>query len=125
MAEEVKQKSAKKVYSLEDIKFNEANKTMAILACIPVVGFILMLTEKEDKFVRYMGAQSTVAALVSIALAVLMIIPVLGILVGTLSWVYSMVLFVLVIVAMVKVSKGERYDFPVISKFALTFMAKF
>jgi uncharacterized membrane protein len=123
MAEEATQKNAKKVYTLEDIQFNEANKTMAILACIPVVGLILLFTEKDDKFVRYMGAQSTVGGAVSLALSVLMVIPILGILVGIVNWLYGMALFVMVIVAMVKVSKGERFDFPVLSGFALKLMA--
>lgn len=124
MAEETTQKSAKKVYSLEDIQFNEANKTMAILACIPIVGLVLLFTEKDDKFVRYMGAQFTVGAAVSIALSVLVVIPILGILIGIVSWLFSMALFVMMIVAMVKASKGERFDVPVISKFALKLMAK-
>jgi len=124
MAEEVKQKSAKKVYSLEDIQFNEANKTTAILACIPVVGLVLLLVEKDDKFVRYMGAQSTVGAAVSIALSVLMVIPILGIVIGLVNWLYGMALFVMVIIAIVKTSKGERFDFPLISNFALKLMAK-
>ena len=54
MAEE---KKAKKVYTLDGIKYNSKNQWMAVLACIPIVGLILMLVEKEDDFVRYMGAQ--------------------------------------------------------------------
>jgi uncharacterized membrane protein len=124
MAEEATPKSGEKVYTLDEIKFNEANKTMAILACIPIVGLVLLFTEKDDKFVRYMGAQFTIAALVSIALSILMIIPILGILIGIVSFIYGMALFVMMIVAMVKASKGERFDLPVISGFALKLMAK-
>jgi uncharacterized membrane protein len=124
MAEEFQQKSGEKVYILEEIQFNEANKTMAILACIPIVGLILLFTEKDDKFVRYMGAQFTIAAAVSIALSVLVIIPVLGVIIGLIGWLYSMAMFVVMIMAMVKASKGERFDIPVISKYALILMAK-
>jgi uncharacterized membrane protein len=124
MAEEVKEKGAQKVYTLQDIQFNEANKTMAILACIPIVGLILLFTEKDDKFVRYMGAQFTIAAGISLALSVLVIIPILGIIIGIVGWLYSMAVFVMMIIAMVKVSKGERFDLPVISKYALSLMAK-
>jgi uncharacterized membrane protein len=120
--EETTKKSAKKVYTLEDIQFNEANKTTAILACIPIVGLILLFTEKEDKFVRYMGAQSTIGAAVSLALAILMIIPVINILIAILLYIYDIALFIMIIIAMVKVSKGERFDFPVISKYALKLM---
>jgi len=124
MAEETTAKSASKVYTLEDIKFNEENKTMAILACIPIVGLVLLFTEKNDKFVRYMGAQFTIGAAVSLVLSVLVIIPVLGVIIGIVAWLYNMALFVMMIVAMVKASKGERFDLPVMSKFALKLMAK-
>ena len=124
MAEEATPKSGEKVYTLEDIKFNEANKTMAILACITIVGVVLLFTEKNDKFVRYMGAQFTVGALVSIALGILMIVPILGLLIGIVAFLYNMALFVMMIVAMVKVSKGERFDLPVLSGYALKLMAK-
>ncbi|MDD3474928.1 MAG: DUF4870 domain-containing protein [Candidatus Dojkabacteria bacterium] len=116
MAEEAQKKEAKKVYTLEDIQFNEANKTMAILACIPIVGLVLMFVEKDDKFVRYMGAQFAIAGVASIVLSIIPIINILGFL-------FNMVVFVLMIVAMVKASKGERFDFPVISGFALKLMA--
>jgi uncharacterized membrane protein len=124
MAEETTKKNAEKVYNLEDIKFNEANKTMAILACIPLVGLILLFTEKDDKFVRYMGAQFTVGAAVTLGFMVLMVIPLLNILVALVAWLYNMALFVMMIVAMIKVSKGERFDLPVLSKFGLKLMAK-
>ena len=124
MVEEATKKGAEKVYNLEDIKFNEANKTMAILACIPLVGLVLLFTEKDDKFVRYMGAQFTVGAAVSLVLSVLVIIPLLGVLIGIIAWLYGMALFVMMIIAMVKVSKGERFDLPVLSGFGLKLMAK-
>jgi uncharacterized membrane protein len=124
MAEEAAKKSAEKVYNLEDIKFNEANKTMAILACIPIVGLILLFTEKDDKFVRYMGAQFTLGAAVTLAFVVLMVVPLLNILVALVAWIYNMALFVMMIIAMIKVSKGERFDLPVLSGYALKLMAK-
>ena len=110
MAEE---KQAKKVYTLEEIKFNEANKVMAIFACIPLIGLILFLVEKEDKFVRYMGAQF---AILGVATMVLAVIPVIGwLLAGPVMW-------VLIIVGMVKASKGERFDVPMVSEWALKLM---
>ncbi|MCD4811763.1 DUF4870 domain-containing protein [bacterium] len=124
MAETTTAKSAEKVYTLEDIKFNEENKTMAILGCIPIVGLILLFTEKDDKFVRYMSAQFVIAALVSVALSILVVIPILGILIAIASFFYGIVIFVMMIMAMVKVSNGERYDLPVISEYALKLMAK-
>ncbi len=114
MAEE---KKAKKVYTLEEIKFNEANKTTAILACIPIVGLVLLLTEKDDLFVKYNGAQYTI--LVAIELVV-SLIPVIG---WTISEILSIVVLVLIIMGIVKISKGERFDIPMISDWALKLMA--
>ena len=113
MAEE---KKAKKVFTLEEIKFNAENKTMAILACIPVVGFILLFVEKNDNFVRYMGAQFTVIGAIQLVLG---IIPVIG---WALSGPFTLIVLVLIVVGMVKASKGERFDIPVVSKWALKLM---
>ncbi|KUK67190.1 MAG: hypothetical protein XD87_0273 [candidate division WS6 bacterium 36_33] len=110
MAEE---KQAKKVYTLEEIKFNEANKIMAILACFPLIGLILFFVEKEDKFVRYIGAQFVILGVVSMFIG---IIPLIGwLLAGPVMW-------VLIIIGMVKASKGERFDIPVVSEWALKLM---
>lgn len=116
MAEE---KQAKKVYTLEEIKFNEANKTMSILACFPVIGLILFFVEKEDKFIRYMGAQFTILGLASFVIS---IIPVIGWLIAT---PVMILMWILIIVAMVKAAKGERFDIPVISGWALKLMGAF
>ena len=116
MAEEAKKKKAEKVYTLEDIKFNEANKTIAILSCIPIVGFVLLFVEKDDKFVRYMGAQFAIAGAISLVLSAIPIIDALG------YW-FSFAVFIAMIMAMLKASKGERFDLPVISEWALRLMA--
>lgn len=115
MAEE---KQAKKVYTLEEIRFNEENKVMAILACFPIIGLILLFVEKNDQFVRYMGAQF---ALVGVIQLVLGIIPVVG---WFLSVPFMILVWILIIVGMVKASKGERFDVPMISGWALKLMSK-
>jgi len=107
-------KSTKKVYSLDEIKYKEANKATAILAWIPIVGFILLLVEKEDNFVKYNGAQSSILGLLELVAW----IPLIGQLL-------SLVVLILVIVGMVKSSQGERFDIPVVSDFALKVMGLF
>ncbi len=107
-------KAAKKVYTLEEIEFNEANKTTAILSWIPIVGFILLLVEKEDKFVKYNGAQSSIIGL----LELITWIPVIG-------WLIAPVSIVLIIVGMVKSSQGEKFNIPLISDWALKVMEWF
>ncbi len=114
MAEE---KTAKKVYTLEEIKFNPDNLTMGVVACIPFVGLILMFVEKKDLFVRYHATQFAFLNVIY----VLWIIPILGaILVGILG-LLSLVLFVL---GLLKTSKGERFDIPYLSGWALKLMAE-
>jgi uncharacterized membrane protein len=113
MAEE---KKAKKVYTLEEIKYNEANKVMAIVACIPIVGLILLFVEKDDNFVRYMGAQYTVLGGLQMVIS---FIPVLG---WAISSILALVVFVLIIMGMIKASQGERFDIPMVSEWALKLM---
>ena len=115
MAEE---KQAKKVYTLEEIKFNEANKVMAILACIPLIGLILLFVEKEDKFVRYMGAQFAIIWLAGF----FSWIPIIGVIIALIVFFVNPILM---IVGMVKASKGERFDIPVISPWALKLIGAF
>lgn len=107
-------KKAKKVYTLGDIKFNEANKAMAIIAWFPIIGLILLLVEKKDDFVRYNGAQAT---LIGIA-EMFAWIPFIG-------WLIAPVGLVLMIVGMVKSASGERFDIPVLSDLALKIMGLF
>ena len=113
MAEEATQKSAEKVYSLEDIHFNEANKTMAAIACIPIVGLVLLFTEKDDQFVRYIGAQAALASLVYF----IGWFPVIG-------WLLGLAVTISLIVMFIKVLSGERFDIPIFSGLALKVMGK-
>ena len=119
MAEEVKKTSepkvvsAKKTVTMEDVKFNEANKTKAILACFGFVGLIMLLIEKDDQFVRYMGAQFAILTALPL---ILYIIPFVGLVLGSILY---FAFFVLTIIAAVKVSKGERFDVPVVKDWAL------
>lgn len=108
MAEE---KKAKKVYTSDGIKYNPKNQWMAVLACIFPVGLILMFVEKDDDFVRYMGAQF------SIIWAICAVVPLLG------WYVLSPLSFVLMVVGMVKAYKGERFDVPVVSDLALKLLS--
>jgi uncharacterized membrane protein len=109
MAEE---KKAKKIFTLEEIKYNEKNQWMGVLACIPIVGLILMLVEKDDNFVRYMGAQYTLVGV----LQFFSWVPIIG-------WMLAPVTVVLIIVGMVKTYKGERFDVPVLSGWALKLLS--
>ncbi len=105
-------KKAKKIFTLDEIKYNEKNQWMGVLACIPIVGLILMFVEKDDNFVRYMGAQYTLVGV----LQFFSWVPVIG-------WLLAPLTVVLIIVGMVKAYKGERFDVPVISDLGLKLLS--
>lgn len=109
-------KKAKKVYTLEEIKFNEKNKAMAMLSCIPVVGLIMLFVEKKDLFVRYHAAQFAIFC----ALFLIGIIPVIGWILMPIVSLLSVIAFVL---ALIKINSGERFDVPVFSAWALKIMS--
>ena len=81
-----------------------------------VSGIIFLLIEKENKFVRFHAIQSIVTfggiTVVSIALSILAVIPVLGVVFGIINWLIGVLAFVLWIVLMVKAVKGTRYKLP-------------
>ena len=88
----------------------------------PITGIILLLVEKENKFVRFHAMQSTILfgglLIVNIALG---FIPLLGWLVGMLL---SMLSFVLWIVLMWKAWSGETYKLPYVGEMAEKQLAK-
>jgi uncharacterized membrane protein len=112
MAEEATPKSGKKVYSVEDIQVTEENKLKAALAAIPIVGLILLLIEKDDKFVRYNGAQ---AVILSIGYFISWF-PIIG-------WLLGLAVSIALLVLFVKALMGKRFDVPGISGLALKLMA--
>lgn len=111
------EKKAKRVYTLEEIKFNPDNLTMSVVACIPFVGLVLMFTEKKDLFVRYHATQFAFLN----AIYVILIIPILGVMIFGLLGLVSTVLFIL---GLLKTSKGERFDIPYLSEIALKVMSQ-
>ena len=80
-----------------------------------VTGFVFLLLEQKNAFVRFHALQSLVTFLALFVIsAVIGVIPVLGILVGLVLWPLGVVLWVIL---MVKAYKGERYKLPVIGDF--------
>lgn len=111
------EKKAKKVYTLEEIKYDPQNSTMAIIACIPIVGLILMFVEKKDLFVRYHATQFALFNIIYF----IGFIPFID---AGIAGLLSMIFFVLFIIGILKVTKGERFDIPYLSDFALKLMAE-
>lgn len=123
---EPKTKEAKLQVKFEDIKFNEENKVKAILACIPIVGLILLFVEKDDQFVRYYGAQYTIVGAVGMVLPIVMgiiaIIPVIGWILACLSPLVGLAIMVLVVMGMIKANSGEKFQIPMVNEYAIKLM---
>lgn len=115
-------KEAKRVVTLEDIKFKEENAMLAAASCIPLVGAIVFFIEKDDLFVKYYAAQFGVLFVGGLIYGALAIIPVINIIAACLSPLVGLASFILMIVAAMKAYKGERFDIPVLSGLALKAM---
>lgn len=77
-----------------------------------VTGIVLLLVEKENKFVRFHAAQSTVVFGI---LFILGIVPVVGWLFGVLI---APISFILWLVLMWKAYQGEMFRLPVVADWA-------
>lgn len=87
-----------------------------------ITGIVILLVEKQSKFVRFHAMQSTILFggifIINIALG---FIPILGWLVGLLL---SLVAFILWIVLMWKAFQGEMYKVPYVGEMAEKQLAK-
>lgn len=87
-----------------------------------ISGIILLIIEKDNKFVRFHAAQSTVLYLallvLDIALGFLTFIPYVGFIISLASMLIGLLSLVLWIFLMYKAYKGEMYRLPVIAEYA-------
>ncbi|MFC1943888.1 DUF4870 domain-containing protein [Chloroflexota bacterium] len=81
-----------------------------------ISGLIFLIIEPDNKFVRFHAVQSILTfggiALISIALSILGLIPVIGVVFDIARWLIATLTFVLWIVLMVKAYQGIRYKLP-------------
>lgn len=81
-----------------------------------VTGILLLVIEKDSRFVKFHAMQSTLFFLpVAVLETVLWSIPVLGWLLGFLLWIVSLVVW---LVLMFKAFQGEHFKLPVIGDLA-------
>ncbi|SFM89622.1 DUF4870 domain-containing protein [Methanolobus profundi] len=87
-----------------------------------ITGIILLVIEKENKFVRFHAAQSTALYgglfVLNIILGFLSSIPYLGMIFSLISMLIGLVAFVLWLYLMYMAFKGEMYRLPVIAEYA-------
>lgn len=87
----------------------------AVLSYIPVVNLIPLLIKRDDDFVHFHAKQGLIIFLVWIVIWVISKLPFIGWFFGSLL---SLALFIVCIVAIVKVLMGETWEIPVVSKYA-------
>ncbi len=87
-----------------------------------ITGLILLVIEKENKFVRFHAAQSTALYaglfILNIVLGFLSGIAYVGLIFSLISILVALISFVLWIFLMYKAFKGEMYRLPVIADYA-------
>lgn len=81
-----------------------------------ITGIIFLILEKENQFVRFHAIQSIVVfGAITVVDIILSFIPFIGL---VLSWIISVLAFILWIVLMVKAYQGQRYKLPWAGNFA-------
>ncbi len=114
----VKKVEAKKEVNGSSVSYNEENKTMAILSCLPYVSIILFFIE-DDEFVKYTAAQYSLVGITPIATILIAWIPCIGQLIALAVLIG---VFVAVIYGMVQISKGKVVHLPVYKDLAVKLM---
>lgn len=89
----------------------------------PITGIILLVVEKENRFVRFHAMQSTVLSvvwiIVSFGLSFFTSVPVLGWIVGMFtSLVLGLAGFILWLVLMWRAFQGKEWELPIVGPFA-------
>jgi uncharacterized membrane protein len=93
-----------------------------------ITGLIFFLIEQEDEYVRYHAMQSIIffgaVTVVQIVLAILAIIPFIGLIfaiIGYIVWLFAVVMW---IILMVRAYQGARIKLPVAGSLAEKYSAK-
>ena len=77
-----------------------------------ITGIIFLIVEKESRFVKFHAKQSTITFLgIFVILILFGWVPLIGLLI----WVFSLILWLLL---MVKALQGKRYLLPIVGKMA-------
>jgi len=94
---------------VQDAKFFAAIGYLSFLCFVPLA------LKKDNKFALFHGKQALVLFILELAAAILKVVPALGDLVFTLSFV---VFGILSLIGIVKVLMGERWEIPVVHEIA-------
>lgn len=104
MAKEIK---ARRIYTMEDIKYNPENSRNSLLACIPILSLYFLVFEKKDLFVKY---HSIIFSFVTVFL---------------LSRIQPLILIgiVMLMIGVNRILKGKVLKLPFVSSWVLKIMS--
>ena len=88
---------------------------LAYITIIPAIIFLVVAPYNQKPFVRFHAWQSIFLGIAAFAIGFINIIPFLGQIIFLIG---MLILFVAWIIAILKALKGERFELPVIGKFA-------
>ena len=95
-----------------------SNKVMGVLAYIGILVLIPLFAAKNSPFARFHTNQGLILFIVTLCLNLINWllggIPVLGTIIGILYWILEIAVFVLAILGIVNVVKGQAKDLPLI-----------
>ena len=94
----------------------EANKVLALLSYLGILFLVPLIAAKDSKFARFHANQGLVMFIFELILGVVSSIPVIGLIVGAVGY---LVTVVFIILGIVNAAGGKAKELPLIGKFKL------
>jgi len=101
-----------------DAKDIEENRAISYLAYLGLLFLVPLLVKKDSKFAQFHAKQGLVLVVVSAVAWVIGIVPVLGWIIAPLIYIG---IFVLIIIGLINVSKGEMKRLPIVGEWEKKF----
>lgn len=96
----------------------EENKLMAVLGYLGLLLLIPLLAKKDSPYAQFHAKQGLVLAIAYIASGIIMVVPVIGWIAGSLAMLGC---FILWIMGVVNAISGKMTELPLIGKYAKSF----
>jgi uncharacterized membrane protein len=110
----------KETFETEDKTVAEG-KVWAILAYLGILCLLPLLLKKENKFALFHGKQGLVLFIGEVAIAILNVIPILGLL-GQILWFMGVIVFgILSLIGIIQALMGRYWKMPVVCDVAEKF----
>ena len=91
------------------------NIGMAVICYFGILVLIPLLTDaKNDPFVKFHIKQGFVLLITDVILSIIVAIPMIGWIVGTIGWIIILVLFIM---GIINAAGGKEQELPIIGKF--------